>query len=62
MNLGSQDFIQAYSKSKHFDPKTPDAELHVDKVTKKGRDEIGLIRTLCVKVCLCVCALDPPEA
>jgi hypothetical protein len=49
MNLATQALLTAHSKSKAYDPKEPDRDL----VAKRGtqRDEVGLVRSICVKVC-----------
>ena len=48
INLAMQALLTAHSKSEHFDPATPDADL----VASRGvqRDEVGLVRAICVKV------------
>ena len=49
INLGTQVFIGTYSKSPHYSPHDPKA--HEPDTSNRGeRDEIGLIRTICVKV------------
>jgi hypothetical protein len=45
INLATQALIGTYSKSPHFDPKNPDAHIPTT------RDEVGLVRTIVVKVC-----------
>jgi hypothetical protein len=44
INLATQALIGTYSKSPHFDPRTP--ELHIP----TSRDEVGLVRAIVVKV------------
>lgn len=44
VNLATQALIGAYSKSPHFDPKSPDSHIPT------CRDEVGLIRAIVVKV------------
>ena len=44
INLATQKLISTYSKSPHFDPKQPDAHVPT------SRDEVGLIRSIVVKV------------
>lgn len=46
INLATQAFISTHSKSKHYDPAEPDADLTVD----NGRDVVGLVRAISVKV------------
>lgn len=48
VNLATQAFLTEYSKSKHFDPQAPESDLLVG--NGGHRDEIGLIRTISVKV------------
>jgi len=50
INLATQAFITAHSKSKHYDPADPDANLVGDDI---GRDVVRLVRSICVKV-LCL--------
>jgi len=46
INLATQTLISSYSKAPHYSPHDPKShELST-------RDEIGLIRSICVKVCL----------
>ena len=40
--------ITTHSKSKHYDPETPEADISADRGL--DRDEVGLIRSICVKV------------
>jgi hypothetical protein len=50
INLGTQVLISTYSKSPHYGPHDPKAhEPDTSKTT--DRDEIGLVWTICVKVC-----------
>jgi len=44
INLATQALIGAYSKSLHFDPKSPDDHIPTN------RDKVGLIRAIAVKV------------
>lgn len=48
INLATQAFLTAHSKSPHFDSTQPNADL----VASRGiqRDEVGLVRAICVKV------------
>jgi hypothetical protein len=49
INLGTQVLISTYSKSPHYTPHEPKA--HEPDTSNRGdRDEIGLVRTICVKV------------
>jgi hypothetical protein len=48
INLATQAFISTHSKSKHYDPAEPDADLTGD----NGRDVVGLVRAISVKVAL----------
>ena len=50
VNLGTQQFLSTYSKSKYYDPEHPSTELHVENAATKRRDVIGLIRATAVKV------------
>jgi hypothetical protein len=49
INLATQAVVSTYSKSKHYDPKDPEA--HIPELDDQVRDEIGLIRAIVVKVC-----------
>src|SRR5882762_7518171 len=50
VNLGSQTFIGTYSKSPHYAPHDPKA--HEPDTSIMGNcDEIGLVCSICVKVC-----------
>lgn len=44
INLATQALISTHSKSEHYNPAEPDADLAV------GRDVVGLVRAICVKV------------
>ncbi|KAF8224474.1 hypothetical protein L208DRAFT_1311083, partial [Tricholoma matsutake] len=48
INLATQALITTYSKSKHYNPADPDADL-----AGPERDEVGLVRAICVKVFIC---------
>ncbi|KAF8233520.1 hypothetical protein L208DRAFT_1266521, partial [Tricholoma matsutake] len=48
INLATQALIAMYSKSKHYNPADPDADL-----TGPERDEVGLVRAICVKIFIC---------
>jgi hypothetical protein len=48
INLATQALISTYSKSSHFDPKSP--ESHLPDTSATLRDEIGLVRAIAVKV------------
>ena len=49
INLATQVLISTYSKAPHFDPRNP--EGHVP----SGRDEVGLVRAIAVKVRIAYC-------
>ncbi|KAF8230107.1 hypothetical protein L208DRAFT_1283531, partial [Tricholoma matsutake] len=49
INLATQALITTYSKSKHYNPAKPDADL-----ARPEHDEVGLVRAICVKVFLCM--------
>ena len=49
INLATQALISKRSQSKFYDPEAPDD--HVPDVTAVNRDEVGLVRAICVKVC-----------
>lgn len=51
VNLSTQACITTYSKTPHFDPEHPHEHLRIAGDGLNGRDEIGLIRAICVKVC-----------
>ncbi|KAF8240106.1 hypothetical protein L208DRAFT_1234533, partial [Tricholoma matsutake] len=44
INLATQALITTYSKSKHYNPADPDANL-----AGPEHDEVGLVRAICVK-------------
>ena len=44
INLATQALIGSYSKAPHYDPKDPEAHIPAD------RDEVGLVRSIVVKV------------
>ncbi|KAF8219918.1 hypothetical protein L208DRAFT_1544821 [Tricholoma matsutake] len=44
INLATQALITTYSKSKHYNPADPDADL-----AGPERDEVGLVQAICVK-------------
>jgi hypothetical protein len=51
INLGTQVLISTYSKAPHYTPH--DLQAHEPNTTQNGdRDEIGLVHSICVKVCL----------
>jgi hypothetical protein len=55
VNLATQAFLSAHSKSKHYDPKDPEAHLPPPEgIDPSGnpvpRDSVGLIRAITVKV------------
>jgi hypothetical protein len=52
INLATQAVITSYSKSKHYNPADPEANL-TGPQTEHGRDEVGLVRGICVKVSPC---------
>lgn len=37
-------------KSKHYDPSKPDEDLVADSISSFDRDEVGLVRSIAVKV------------
>jgi hypothetical protein len=47
INLATQALISTYSKSKHYNPAEPEADLMG---SGYDRDEVGLVRAICVKV------------
>ncbi|KIL69108.1 hypothetical protein M378DRAFT_176096 [Amanita muscaria Koide BX008] len=47
VNLATQALLTAHSKSDHYNPVNPDAALVASRGTQ--RDEIGLIRAICIK-------------
>ena len=47
INLATQAFIMTHSKSRHYNPADPDADLMGDNV---GCDVVGLLQAICVKV------------
>jgi hypothetical protein len=58
INLGSQALISTHSKSPHYNPREPKA--HEPDVFSRGdRDEVGLVRTICVKVYSMVPEIEP---
>ncbi|KAF8230568.1 hypothetical protein L208DRAFT_1214034, partial [Tricholoma matsutake] len=46
INLAMQALITTYSKSKHYNPAEPDADL-----ARPKHDKVGLVRAICVKAC-----------
>lgn len=48
INLGTQQLISTYSKAPHYDPHNPHAH-ELDLAQGVNRDEIGLVRSICVK-------------
>jgi hypothetical protein len=48
INLGTQRLISTYSKAPHYDPHNPHAH-EPDLAQRLNRDEIGLVRSICVK-------------
>ena len=50
INLATQAFISAYSKAPHFDPQNPDNHIPDTNNGAGLRDEVGLVRAICVKV------------
>ncbi|KAG6372381.1 hypothetical protein JVT61DRAFT_7836 [Boletus reticuloceps] len=48
VNLATQAFLSAHSKSKHFDPSTPDIDFLVIR-DELDRDEVGLVCTITIK-------------
>ena len=49
INLATQAVLRTYRQSKYFDPKAPDADLHMA-MDGKSRDLVGIVRTIIVKV------------
>jgi len=49
INLATQTFISAYSKAPHYSPHDPKSH-EPDTSQMTNRDEIGLVRSICVKV------------
>jgi hypothetical protein len=49
INLATQALIKAHTKSKHYNPASPDE--HMPDTQGFNRDEVGLIRAISVKVC-----------
>lgn len=49
INLATQALIASYSKSKYFDPANPEDHIP-DLEASVERDEVGLVRTITVKV------------
>jgi hypothetical protein len=47
VNLATQALIAAHTKSKHYNPERPDEDLTIG----FDRDEVGLVRSITVKVC-----------
>jgi hypothetical protein len=50
INLATQALISTHSKAKYYNPNA--AEEHIPDVDAWNRDEVGLIRTICVKASL----------
>jgi hypothetical protein len=50
INLAMQTLISTYSKAPHYSPHDPKGH-EPDSSQKTSRDEIGLVRSICVKVC-----------
>lgn len=50
VNLATQALINAHTKSKHYDPSKPDEDLVADSISSFDRDEVGLVRSIAVKV------------
>ena len=57
INLTTQALLDMYLKSGHYDPAEPDVNLHVTP-TGWQRDEVGLIRSIYVKVSLLYARTD----
>jgi len=55
VNLATQSMIKTYSQSKHYNPHQPHDDL-TDMVAD-NRDEIGLIRSIAVKVARMFCCI-----
>ncbi|KIL53851.1 hypothetical protein M378DRAFT_19479 [Amanita muscaria Koide BX008] len=49
INLTTQALISKRSQSKFYDPEAPDD--HIPDVTARNRDEVGMVRAICVKGC-----------
>lgn len=51
INLATQAMLSTYSKAPHYDPQDPDKHVPATTVgDDETRDEVGLIRAICVKV------------
>lgn len=48
INLATQAFLAAHSKSHHYDPSSPEETVVENRGTQ--RDEVGLVRAICIKV------------
>lgn len=56
VNLATQLLLNTYSKSKYYDPTNPNQDLLLD-LEQESRDEIGLVRTISIKVS----SITPPH-
>lgn len=50
INLATQTFISTYSKAPHYSPHNPKSH-EPDTSLMTNRDEVGLVHSICVKVC-----------
>ncbi len=50
MNLATQAVITTRSQSKHYNPHNPDEDLTEGTTSSDMRDEVGLVRSIVVKV------------
>lgn len=48
INLATQAFLTTYSHASHYNPASPDD--HIPDLDEPGRDVIGLVRAISVKV------------
>lgn len=51
INLATQALISTRSKAKYYEPNKPDDDQLPEAAGGDDRDEVGLIRAICVKVC-----------
>jgi len=59
INLTTQALISTHSKAKYYNPNAE--EEHIPDVDTWNRDEVGLIRTICVKASLLYLVLEYPS-
>lgn len=58
INLATQALISTHSKSHHYNPADPEADLSSDDI---GRDTVELVRAICVKVSVPYSAWTAPN-